>query len=180
MSIWEHRSRLIDFFFPLKSYIYIYILLLLLFFLEKAKHIYKRQKVWIEVMFGYALRFTAFSFCVFPFSFFFFACIFPQQVATVHALYINSSRNFWPVFREQCTDTLFTDPQISFFINFFIKNGFQSTIHTFKNYFAAVFSVFSFSKISSIQTDPETKQNSMLWVNRWDVYLLIVTYVEFK
>ena len=116
-------------------------------------------------MFGYALRFTAFSFCVFPFSFFFFACIFPQQVATVHALYINSSRNFWPVFREQCTDTLFTDPQISFFINFFIKNGFQSTIHTFKNYFAAVFSVFSFSKISSIQTDPETKQNSLKLVN---------------
>ena len=34
-------------------------------------------------------------------------------------------------------------PQISLFSNFFIKNGFYSTIHTFKNYFATVFSVFS-------------------------------------
>ena len=34
--------------------------------------------------------------------------------------------------------------QTSFFSNFFIKNGSHSTIHTFKNYFATVFSVFSF------------------------------------
>ena len=44
-------------------------------------------------------------------------------------------------------------PQTLFFINFFIKNGSHGTIYTFKNYFATVFSVFSFSKISSIQTD---------------------------
>ena len=31
-----------------------------------------------------------------------------------------------------------------FFINFFIKNEFHSTIHTLKNYFATVFSVFNF------------------------------------
>ena len=37
------------------------------------------------------------------------------------------------------------DPQILLFSNFFIKNGFHGTIHTFKNYFAIVFSVFSFS-----------------------------------
>ena len=30
-------------------------------------------------------------------------------------------------------------------LNFFIKNGSHGTIHTFKNYFATVFSVFSFS-----------------------------------
>ena len=40
-----------------------------------------------------------------------------------------------------------------------IKNGSHSTIYTFKNYFATVFSVFSFqfsvsAIISSIQTDP--------------------------
>ena len=40
--------------------------------------------------------------------------------------------------------TVFTDPQISLFNNFFIKNGFYGTIHIFKNYFATVFSVFSF------------------------------------
>ena len=38
--------------------------------------------------------------------------------------------------------------------HFFIKNESHGTIYTFKNYFAIVFSVFSFSKISSIQTDP--------------------------
>ena len=37
---------------------------------------------------------------------------------------------------------LFTDPQISLFSNFFIKNGSHGTIHIFKNYFAIVF--FSF------------------------------------
>ena len=36
------------------------------------------------------------------------------------------------------------DPQISLFSNFFIKNGFHSTIYTFKNYFATVFFSFSF------------------------------------
>ena len=34
--------------------------------------------------------------------------------------------------------------QISFFNNFFIKNGCRDTIHTFKNYFTTVFSVFNF------------------------------------
>ena len=35
-------------------------------------------------------------------------------------------------------------PQTPFFINFFIKNRSHGTIHTFKNYFATVFSVLSF------------------------------------
>ena len=43
------------------------------------------------------------------------------------------------------------DPQISFFNKTFTKNGSHSTIHTFKNYFATMFLIFS--KISSIQTD---------------------------
>ena len=43
------------------------------------------------------------------------------------------------------------DSQISFFTQTFIKNGSHDTIHTFKNYFVTVFSVFS--KISGIQTD---------------------------
>ena len=49
---------------------------------------------------------------------------------------------------EQCTSALFTDPQISLFSNFFIKNGSHDTIHTFKNYFITVFSISV--KISSI------------------------------
>ena len=43
---------------------------------------------------------------------------------------------------EQCICALVTDPQISLFINFFIKNRSHDIIHTFKNYFATVF--FSF------------------------------------
>ena len=42
-----------------------------------------------------------------------------------------------------------------------IKNGSHDTIYTFKNYFATVFSVFSFqfsATISSIQTDPEKRK----------------------
>ena len=45
---------------------------------------------------------------------------------------------------EQCTRILFMDPQISLFNNFFIKNWSHSTIHTFKNYFATIFSVFNY------------------------------------
>ena len=47
---------------------------------------------------------------------------------------------------------LFIRPTNIFFSNFFIKNGSHITIHTFKNYFATVFSVFS--KISGILTHP--------------------------
>ena len=37
------------------------------------------------------------------------------------------------------------NPQISHFSNFFIKNGSYDTIHTFKNYFATMFSVLIFN-----------------------------------
>ena len=62
------------------------------------------------------------------FFFFFFKHVFDCSVGPVHC-----SR----------------DPQTSFFNNFLIKNGSHDTIHTFKNYFATVFLVFS-----GIQTDP--------------------------
>ena len=47
------------------------------------------------------------------------------------------------------------NPQTSIFSNFFIKNKSYGTIYTFKNYFTTVFSVFNFSKISSIQINPK-------------------------
>ena len=50
----------------------------------------------------------------------------------------------WLFNREQFIRVLFTDPQILLFNNFFIKNGSHDTIHTFKNYFIIVFSVFNF------------------------------------
>ena len=55
------------------------------------------------------------------------------------------SNNFQPISAHRA---LFTDPQISLFNNFFIKNGSYGTIHTFKNYFATVFFSFQFSAIS--------------------------------
>ena len=59
--------------------------------------------------------------------------------------------------REQCICALFTDPQISLFINFFIKNGSHDIIHTFKNYFATVFFSFQFS-VFSFQFSAISKQ----------------------
>ena len=56
---------------------------------------------------------------------------------------------------EQCIRALFTVPQITLFSNVFIINGSHSTIYTFKNYFATVFSVSA--TISSIQTDPQAQ-----------------------
>ena len=38
---------------------------------------------------------------------------------------------------------LFTGLTSTLFTNFFIKNGSHDTIHTFKNYFTIVFSIFS-------------------------------------
>ena len=51
-----------------------------------------------------------------------------------------------------CTiHTLFMGPTTTLFRKKNIKNGSHGTIHTFKNYFATVFSIFN--KISCIQTD---------------------------
>ena len=81
--------------------------------------------VWITI-----IPTSMFYNCVFLFFFFFSAAIVD---------FVNC---------EQCICALFTVPQITLFNNFFIKNGSHSTIYTFKNYFATVFSVsvFSFSK----------------------------------
>ena len=82
-----------------------------------------------------------------------------KVAATVHVLYMNSNHNIWSVLREQCIHALFTEPQISFFINFFIKNGSHGTIYTFKNYFATVISAinFQFQKNKSYPNRPYVK-----------------------
>ena len=54
---------------------------------------------------------------------------------------------------EQYSHAQFTDLQTSLFSNFFIKNESHNIIHTFKNYFATIFSIFS--KINYIQIYPE-------------------------
>ena len=81
-------------------------------------------------------------FCVLRFAFFLFFFSFLHAFQTFRGQ-ANSRVLFGPVFFyfsvNQWVRALFMNPQISFFINFFIKNGSHSTIHTFKNYFATVF-----------------------------------------
>ena len=81
------------------------------------------------------LRFTSY---VFVFFFFFFFTRFGLTRLLFMYCSLNSNRLFHS---KQCISVLFMDSQISLFSNFFIKNGSHGTIHTFKNYFATVFSV---------------------------------------
>ena len=81
--------------------------------------------------------------------------------------YLDSGYCAWTVARNFDFSAIFNisvspvhcsrDPQILLFSNFFIKNGSHDTSNLFKNDFATMFSVFSFSKISSIQTDPRVQ-----------------------
>ena len=91
--------------------------------------------------------------CVFVPFFFFFTRFGVTRLLFMYCS-LNSNRKCWLFRSKPCINVLFMDPQIPLFSNFFIKNGSHGTIHTFKNYFATVFSVFSLSKINSIQTDP--------------------------
>ena len=91
--------------------------------------------VWIHV----AFKFPVFS----PFSFFLGTCFPNKRLLFMHYSWTVVA-TFDQVFGEQCTDALFTDPHISLFSNFFIKNESHDTIHTFKNVFATVFSIFNF------------------------------------
>ena len=56
------------------------------------------------------------------------------------------------MFHQWVSCTVYGIHKLLFSTIFFIKNGSHGTIHTFKNYFAIVFSIFS--KINSIQMDP--------------------------
>ena len=90
------------------------------------------------------LRFSSSRFLFFFFFFFFWPAFvdFGRQISLV-----------WTV------NVLFTYCAVIVYILKNIKNRSHGTIYTFKNYFATVFSVFSFqfsvsATISSIQTDP--------------------------
>ena len=97
---------------------------------------------------------------------------------------MNSSHKSWLFHGEQCTRALFMDSQIPLFSNFFIKNGSQGTIHTFKNYFNTAFSVSA--KISSIQTDSQFSVSiiQIVWVPRMSICLdefwIIISVTQFS
>ena len=82
------------------------------------------------------------DFSVFPFFFFFFITCFRETIITVAALFMGP------------TTTLFKKN---------IKNGSHGTIHTFKNYFATVFSVFNFSKNKLYPNGPFVPLFQMKW-----------------
>ena len=115
--------------------------------METNHSIYVHWDVSIKYPFGFKLiwhlRFVIRVFLLF-FSFFFFV-----QPAIVDKSTVNSA----PV---HCSRV----PQITLFNNFFIKNGSHSTIYTFKNYFATVFSVSVSVKINCIQMDPKCQLSS--------------------
>ena len=85
-----------------------------------------------------------------PFNFFFFQAAFQWDFSSYsYCLWtVAATFNYSPVnsIHVHCSWV----PQTSIFSQFFIKNGSYGTIYIFKNYFISVFSVFNFSKISSI------------------------------
>ena len=66
------------------------------------------------------------------------------------------------------------DPQTSFLIKTFIKNRSHGTIHTFKNYFTIVFSVFSNKRYSNTPLDHRfsfskvLRKFSQVWSPTWN------------
>ena len=109
-----------------------------------------------------------FAFLLYVFLFFFLACnSWLCQLWTVD--FVNC---------EQCILALFMVPQITLFSNFFIKNGSHSTIYTFKNHFAIVFSVsvFSFSKN---KFNPNTLLEMILFVFCWLMQSCVRIYIYF-
>ena len=101
----------------------------------------------------FILVFSSSSF--FLFSFFSFAR-FRETKFTVH----NCSSTVFALL-QHCSRTIHGTH--SHFIQKKIKNGSHGTIHTFKNYFATVFSVFSFSK-NKLYLNRSLMWLSSLWV----------------
>ena len=91
------------------------------------------------------------DFSIFPFFFFFFTC-FRETIFTVAALFMGP------------TATLFRKN---------IKNGSHGTIHTFKNYFTTVFSVFSFSKNKLYLNGPFVPLFQMKWESTQELCTII-------
>ena len=97
------------------------------------------------------LRLTFFFFCT---HFWDLRLLFIYCAWTVAAKF-DFSHSFQPISAHHA---LFSNSQILLFNNFFIKNRFHGTIHTFKNYFTTVFFSFQFqfSVFSCLQTNPKS------------------------
>ena len=113
--------------------------------------------VWIAFL-VLRLRFPSSSFLLFIFIFFIEKCI-SRGILSISGSYALCTGPTTSLSSKILTRMCLSvgpvhysrDPQTFFFNKTFIKNGSHGTIHTFKNYFVTVFSVFS--KISGI-TEP--------------------------
>ena len=81
----------------------------------------------LKIGYPFGYRLSCVCVCLFVFFFFFF------------------KRVLWLWCFSGGSRVLFTRPTNLFFFKTFIKNESHDTIHTFKNYFTIIFSVFSFS-----------------------------------
>ena len=95
---------------------------------------------WIQCTFGLRVHVDHLRFQLLLFFFFFSACMNSNRTIHAHEFTIQETK---------CTvHALFThclrDPQPFYSEKIYIKNEPHGTIHTFKNYFVIVFSVFSF------------------------------------
>ena len=95
------------------------------------------------------------------FFFFFMHAFQPETKCTIHALFIHCSWDPQPLYSEKN-----------------IKNGSYSTIHTFKNYFATMFSVFS--KISCIQMDSKCLKDSLRIGNSSSLSFFFSLIISFR
>ena len=122
----------------------------------KLSYIHTRIILWCGLdRWRLRLRLLCVAFCSFCFFFcFFFSRVFSWNGYCSCTVQWTVAEFFWLFSTSVDPVHCSRNPQTLLFSNFFIKNRSHGTIYTFKNYFAIVFSVFSFSKIISIQTDP--------------------------
>ena len=108
-----------------------------------------------------------------PFFFFFFHAFSPTS-GTVYVWYMNSNHNFWPSFMNSISVHCLRTHKFHFLSNFLLKMGLIVLFTHLKiillQYFQ--FSIFSFSKISSIQTKPIScnilkKEKKKKWCTTW-------------
>ena len=132
-----------------------------------------------SVRLGLANAFAFFA----SFFFYFFSRILGQilllwllfmHCAWTVAAKFDLSKHFQPISAHHA---LCMDPQISFFNNFFIKNGSHGTIHTFKNYFAIVFFRFQFQFQFS---DVSKRTSSYLGFLFFLLYFYVIIHFIFK
>ena len=110
------------------------------------------------------LREAAFS-CFFFFFFFFFHAFLEEcgycLMNSIWTVAVNVDFFWWTVH-----PSLFMDPQISFFINFFIKNESHGTIYIFNNYFVTVISTINF-QFQQNKPYPNRPLKKIPWPTRW-------------